>query len=77
MVTIGGADRVVTILNRWLTEAIGGGLRGLASNVHLRKVTVKLRLLHIWRTTENVCVFSDFQDYVYKCTDLGRGGPKF
>ena len=52
--TIGWARRVVTILNRWLTEAIGGGLWGLASNVHLRKVTVKLRLLHIWRTTENV-----------------------
>ena len=64
MVTIGRADGVVTILNRWLTEAIGGGLRGLASNVHLRKVTVKLRLLHIWWTTE-MFVFSDFQDYVY------------
>ena len=54
MMTIGWARRVVSILNRWLTEAIGGGLCGLASNVHLRKVTVKLRLLHIWRTTENV-----------------------
>jgi len=52
VVTIGWARWMVTIMNRWLTEAIGGGLWGLASNVHLRKVTVKLlRLLHIWRTT--------------------------
>ena len=77
VVTIGRADRVVTILNRWLTEAIGGGLRGLASNVHLRKVTVKLGLLHIWRTTENVCIFRFSRLRLLKCTDLGRGGPKF
>ena len=54
VVAIGRADWMVAILNRRLTEAIAGGLGGLASNVHLRKVTVKLGLLHSWRTAENV-----------------------
>ena len=54
VVAVGWADWMVPILSRWLTETIGGGLWGLATNVHLGKVTVELWLLHIWRPTEIV-----------------------
>ena len=54
VVAIGRTDWMVAILTRRMTETIAGGLGRLAANVHLRKVTVKLGLLHSWRTAENV-----------------------
>ena len=77
VVAIGRTDWMVAILTRRMTEPIAGGLGRLAANVHLRKVTVKLGLLHTRRTTENV-PDSRFQILFtsYTCTDLGLGAPK-